>query len=75
MAEGQPTSGLHEPGVALGDGHGQTRPDPSSTTTGVERGPLTGHQVDAGVARPGVGREGQVRIEALNGYGEHGGQR
>ena len=70
VAEGEPAARLHEAGVALGDGDGDAGGDQGPAAAGRERGVLAGDEVEPGVARPGVGRQRQVGVEADDGHDE-----
>ena len=72
VAQRQAAAGLDEPGVALGDGEGDAGGHQRPPRRRRQDRALAGHEVGAGVAGPGVGRQGQVGVEADDGDAQHG---
>ena len=68
----QPAPGQHQAGVPLGNGDGDARRHHGPPAAGGEHHARTGHQVGAGIARAGVGRQGKVGVEAEDGKLGHG---
>jgi hypothetical protein len=72
VAQRQAAAREHEAGVPLRDGDGQARRDHRPPAAGSDDRVLSGQEVEAGVARPRVRREGQVRVEEHDGQPQHG---
>ena len=64
MLESKTGSGLYESRVSIGQGNGDSGANKSSSTGRRQRDVLAGNEVDARIAISGVGREGEIRIEA-----------
>ena len=71
MAQGEAAAGLHEPGVALGEGEGDAGGHDRPPAAAAQHRRLAGHQVGAGVAGPGVGGQRQVGVEPDHGDLQH----
>jgi hypothetical protein len=73
VAQGQAAAGLHEPGVALGEGEGDPGRDQRPAAASAQHRSLSGQDVEAGVALLGVGGQRQLGVEVDHGHGEgHG---
>jgi len=64
VPESQPAAGLHEAGMARGDGQGDPRGDRRPPAPGRQGHVRPRHQVGTGVAVPGVGGQRQAVVEA-----------
>src|SRR5437763_2052358 len=69
--EGQPAAGLDEPRVPVGYGNRHARRHQCPPASRAQGGVLTGDEIGAGVACPGVAGKGQVGIEPPDGHVEH----
>ena len=61
------------PAYPVGDRHGHAGRHQGPPSARGEGGVLPGHEVEAGVALTGVGRQREVGIELHHGEFEHGG--
>jgi oligoribonuclease len=75
VLEGQAAAGLHEPGVARGQRERDARRHERPAAAGGQVRALAGHQVEAGVVRPGVGGEVELGVEAHDGDAQRLGHR
>ena len=72
VAQGQTAAGEHEAGVPRRNGHGQPGRHQRPPAAGGDDRVLSGQEVEPGVTRPCVRREGQVRVEEYYGHTQHG---
>jgi oligoribonuclease len=71
VAQGQAAARLNEAGVSLRDGDRDPGGDEGAATARRQHGTRPGHEVGAGIRRPGVGGQRQVGIELEHRDGKH----